>query len=332
MNPLVSIGVPSYNGAQFIAECLESILGQTFEDFEVIIVDDCSTDETIALAKTYAKEDRRISIHVNPSRLGLVGNFNRCVALAHGKYVCIFGQDDVMLPDNLGHKVKLLELYPNAGFVHSNIYQIDERGDIFKEHWKPQSTGDYVTNGREFFRDLIAGTNHICCPSVLVRKECFSSLGYFLEKLFFACDWEMWMRIALKYDVACIGRPLVKYRRHSSSETSRVERDCIELEQEYLAKKIILSRQDARHGETSKLARQVMATLAEKSLRSARRAFYENNLEASRTFWRTAFKVDPRVVMRYPHISLGLKLLLGSRGLRTARILKSRILSNGTGQ
>ena len=136
------------------------------------------------------------------------------------------------------------------------------------------------------------------------------------------------MRVSLAYDVACIGRPLIRYRRHSGSETSRVERDHVELEQEYLAKKRVLSRQDVKYGETAKIARQVMATLAERSFRSAQKAFYENNLEASRAFWQTALKIEPRVVMRYQNLRLGVKLFLGSRGLRTARYLKSRIPSN----
>src|SRR5574337_302054 len=97
MDPEVSICVPTYNGAAYLADCLDSALAQTFADFELLIVDDCSSDDTLAIATTYARRDPRVRIVVNDATLGLVGNWNRCVRLSRGRWIKFIFQDDLIL-------------------------------------------------------------------------------------------------------------------------------------------------------------------------------------------------------------------------------------------
>src|SRR5215470_19548306 len=101
MTPIVSICIPTYNGAKYLPDCLDSVLAQTHSDFEVVIVDDCSSDETVEIANDYARHDSRVRVSVNDTNLGLVGNWNRSVQLSHGEWIKFVFQDDRISPDCL---------------------------------------------------------------------------------------------------------------------------------------------------------------------------------------------------------------------------------------
>ena len=101
MKPSVTVCIPTYNGAAYLAACLHSVSAQTFSNFEVVVVDDCSSDESASIAKSYAQRDSRIRVLVNDATLGLVGNRNRCVQLSQGEWVKFVFQDDIILPDCL---------------------------------------------------------------------------------------------------------------------------------------------------------------------------------------------------------------------------------------
>jgi glycosyltransferase involved in cell wall biosynthesis len=220
--PRVSVCVPVYNGAAYIAECLESVLKQTFEDFEVVVCDNCSTDETEAIVRRYA--DPRIRYVRHPKNLGLVGNANRCLELARGEYVCILHHDDVMLPENLARKVAVLEQHPSVGFVHSNAILIDRQGTVIAtDIWAADSRRDYVESGANLFTRFLMRmpfSASIFIGAVMARRSCYQRLGGFRHELPHCNDSEMWMRMLLFFDAACLGEPLVKYRVHPSS-TSR---------------------------------------------------------------------------------------------------------------
>ncbi|MGH7488544.1 MAG: glycosyltransferase family 2 protein, partial [bacterium] len=98
MKPTISVCIPTYNGAAYLARCLDSVLAQTFSDFEVVIVDDRSTDESVAIARGYAERDSRVQVFRNDVNLGLVGNWNRCVELSRGQWLKFVFQDDIVLP------------------------------------------------------------------------------------------------------------------------------------------------------------------------------------------------------------------------------------------
>ena len=163
--------LPSFNGEAYIKETVSCILKQQFTDYELLVVDDNSTDETLDRVQSF--DDPRIKIHKNPVRLGLVGNWNRCIELSNGKYICLFHQDDLMLPSNLTEKVRLLELATGVGLVHSNVWQIDKNGHVLSYYWydEPQPEDEGIHAGKVYFEKLVQGENIICCPSVVARKE-----------------------------------------------------------------------------------------------------------------------------------------------------------------
>ena len=147
----VSVCLPTYNGANYIEEALRSILNQTYQDFELLIVDDGSTDATLDIVQSFS--DPRIQLHRNPARLGIPANWNRCLELAGGAFVCVFHQDDVMLPENLERKVHLLSTDETVGFVHSGVETlVEEEAPSSFADWIEDATDDTVWDGPEYFR------------------------------------------------------------------------------------------------------------------------------------------------------------------------------------
>ncbi len=212
----VSVCLPTYNGADYIEEALHSILNQTYEDFELLVVDDHSTDATLDIVKSFS--DPRIQIHRNPERLGIPANWNRCLELAGGEFVCVFHQDDVMLPDNLERKVQLLSTDETVGFVHSGVETlVDESAPSSFADWIEDATEDTVWGGPEYFRTLLLNGNRVCAPTVLARRRVLLEQGGFDPDLGFACDYAMWLRLCLTYRVGFLARPLVRYRWHGGN-------------------------------------------------------------------------------------------------------------------
>ena len=129
-SPRVSIGLPVFNGQNYIKEALDSILAQAFSGFELIIVDDCSTDGTREICQAYAARDRRIRYYRNEENLGLVGNFNRAFALSTGEYFKWAAHDDIIASDYLSRCVEVLDRDPSVVLCHSKARRIDAIGQV----------------------------------------------------------------------------------------------------------------------------------------------------------------------------------------------------------
>ncbi|MBZ5536893.1 MAG: glycosyltransferase [Acidobacteriia bacterium] len=217
--------IPTYNGEAYLAEAVKSVLGQTFQDFELVIVDDRSTDSTVGIIRSFA--DSRIRFTRNDERLGLPGNWNRCLSLAQGEFICIFHQDDVMQPDNLERKIQLLSSDPSVGFVHSAAEMIVEpSAPSVPVEWIEKSYEDFVAEGEVYFFKLLFHGNIICAPTVLARRQPLVDLGGFDDELEFTSDYEMWMKVCASSRVAFLSQPLVRYRWHAknASHEYRFER------------------------------------------------------------------------------------------------------------
>ena len=202
---------------------MESVLAQTFGDLELIISDNASEDGTGAVVRSM--NDVRIRYVRNSHNLGHRENWNRCLALAHGDYITILPDDDLMMPDNLAVKVDALSRRPSIGLVHSKYHLIDAEGRIVKyntnEGHRDERTADASEDGQDVLEAMLLSSNIINAPTVLFRRECYERLGGFTNRLGLAFDWEYWMRIAVYYDVAFLARPLVNWRIHSGSLTTQ---------------------------------------------------------------------------------------------------------------
>jgi glycosyltransferase involved in cell wall biosynthesis len=268
--PTVSVCIPAYNAARYLEGSLASVLGQTLADFELVVVDDHSTDATASIVRSFT--DARLRYVRNELRLGMVGNWNRCLELARGRYVCLFHQDDLMMPDNLEVKIRMLEENPDIGLVHSNAQLIGPSGELVAEQWlsNPTAADDGVHAGLPYLRRLLTGVNLVCCPSVVARRDCYERLGGFDGRLPYTADWEMWMRIAAFHDVGYVLRPLVQYRRHEGM-ASMAFRGAREIEQGYRAKMLLLEKAGDRLPDAAALRARVAAEYQRMAVEGARR-------------------------------------------------------------
>ena len=207
--PLVSINLPTYNHEAYIADCLASLMAQRYENIEVLVMDDCSTDTTLEIAKAFAKKHpEKIKVHPNEQNQGLPRNFTRGLKRAKGKYYVNFNSDDIMLPDNITEQVRVLEANPQATFCHANaIYFDTETGEQIKLRHK---TPPLETS----FRRFMIGSN-ACAPAAMMRASALPA--EFPEQAGVACDWPFFAAVLSKGEGVYIHKPLIKYRIHEKN-------------------------------------------------------------------------------------------------------------------
>jgi glycosyltransferase involved in cell wall biosynthesis len=326
-----SVCIPAYNGARFIEGAIRSVLDQSFKDFELVIVDDCSKDETGAIIESFGG-DPRLRHFTNPVRRGMVGNWNRCLELSEGKYICVFHQDDVMAPENLERKIESLKGNPRVGLVYSKVDQIDADGHAVEGYkfWTEQSPDeDFVRDGLRYFAELIASENLICCPSVIARRECYERLGPFDSRLPFTADWEMWLRIAAFYDIAYLAEPLVKYRWHADNETNNFVTSVRGLEQVYAAKRIVLEKFPRRIPEAKELKASIAREYGTVALHQVYHHYHRQQFDRARQYLLFVLKVQPSLLKNMSDIRLSAQLLLGAQGTELVRKTK-RLFAKST--
>lgn len=216
--PKVSICVPAYNAAIYLPTTLQSILNQTFQNFEVIIADDCSTDNTQQIIQNFP--DKRIRYFKNEKNLGWVANMNRCLKEAQGPYICILNADDGWRESFLKTMISVLDQNPKVGLIFSAYHIIDASGKELKLV-EPYSQNRFF-KGKDFFAaDVLQ--NIVGSPTVMVRQECYRTAGLYDPQFLYMADWETWLRIALQYDVAYIAKPLAFWRLHPINLSSGLE-------------------------------------------------------------------------------------------------------------
>ena len=192
-------------------------MAQEGSEFELILVDDCSSQPGESIINGF--RDLRIHFERNTHNLGIPASWNRCLEIARGEYVTIFHQDDIMLPGYLSLAAAVLDANPSVGLVYTNIQRIDAEGKVIGGHYLSQPDRDLVMPGWELYHMVAAIGNPIACQTVMARRSCYKQVGCFDERLKYATDSEMWMRIASEYDFAYISQPLVHLRVHADQET-----------------------------------------------------------------------------------------------------------------
>lgn len=206
----VSVIVPAYNASAFLRQSVESILSQTFTDFELIVVDDCSTDDTPAILASYT--DPRLRVVRNPHNLGVVGARNRAMELARGELVASFDADDVSLPLRLARQVAFLDANPAVGLVGTASRYL-EAGTLGPGRRVERPTPMLI-------RWLLHVTNPLVHPSLMYRADAVRRLGVLLRDEFkYAEDFDFHHRMLGIADVAFIDEPLILYRRHPGAIT-----------------------------------------------------------------------------------------------------------------
>jgi len=215
--PRVSFVIPCYNLAQFLPECVGSILAQSYADFEVLVIDDCSPDNTAEVALSF--RDDRVRHVRNSSNLGHLANYNRGIALARGQYVWLISPDDrLRRPYILERYVRVMESHPEVGYACCPAVGLN--GSTETEIENSIVNHDAIFRGKKFLRILLTRGNCVIAASGMVRRECYERLGAFPLDLPYAGDWFLWCLFALHYDIAYFAEPMVNYRHHELSMTT----------------------------------------------------------------------------------------------------------------
>lgn len=210
--PLVSVVVPAYEAMQYLPEAIASVWAQRFSDFEVIVVNDGSTDDIVQWAST--QTDTRFRF-VSQQNQGLSGARNAGIRLALGEFIAFLDADDTWDPLKLEQQVEVLQRSPKAALVYTWSQIVDA---------KAQPTGRIFTSDAEgeVWDELILHNVVGCGSTPMVRRCCFDALGVFDEDLG-SCveDWDMWLRLAASYPFCVVKAPLVCYRQHENGASRR---------------------------------------------------------------------------------------------------------------
>lgn len=209
MKPLISILITVYNRANFIAEAIESVLASTYTDFEVIIVDDCSEDKSVEIAKGFEKLDNRIKVYKNLTNLGDYNNRNKAASYATGEYLKYLDADDLLYPHCLEVMVKALLKYPEAALAISfNKIQINQP---YPQMCLPKDT---------FHHEYLGKSRLGCGPTAaILSRKVFEEIGGFSGKQFIG-DHELWYKIAHKYPIISLPPSITFWRIHEGQQTS----------------------------------------------------------------------------------------------------------------
>ena len=211
--PRVSVLMPSYNHAPFVAQAIESVLGQSYSDLELIVVDDGSTDGTPDVVSRYAG-DPRVRIEVFSVNQGAATATNHCRSMARGEFVALLNSDDVFLPDKVAQQVDLLDRHPGLAAVFSQVQFIDERGEPVDDAANPFATLFRTTQPHRFawLRMFFLRGNGLCHPTILARKSVYDTLGPFDPAYRQLHDFDMWVRLCAHHPIHVMPRPTVAYR------------------------------------------------------------------------------------------------------------------------
>lgn len=183
--PNVSVVMSVYNGERFLRQAVDSILAQTFADFEFVVVDDGSTDATAEILKGYA--DARLRV-IRQENIGLVGSLNRAVDIASGEYIARMDADDISLPARLAVQLEWLESHPHPAVLGTQILEIGNDGQSMRRHY-------YPTEASPIAKALLRGGTAICHGSAVFRRACFERVGGYRQRFEHAEDYDLWLRM-----------------------------------------------------------------------------------------------------------------------------------------
>lgn len=220
---LVSIVVASYNHAEFLVQRMESLIGQTYPDIEILVIEDCSPDNSLEILRKYEPHPQ-VKLIVREKNGGWVAVSNQGVELSQGEFVIFANCDDDCDPRMIERLVAAMDANPSAGIAFCRSTLVDEEGrtlgddfEIREPSFRARCQGDTLLKQKEMGRFLL----HSCVipnlSAALIRKECFETAGKLSPDYRVCSDWDLFFRIAAGYDVAYVAEPLNKFRQHGTT-------------------------------------------------------------------------------------------------------------------
>ncbi|MCX7957121.1 MAG: glycosyltransferase [Endomicrobia bacterium] len=210
--PKISVVIPTYNRVSFVIEAIESVFNQTYKDFEVIVVNDCSQDNTEKILTN--RYGNKIKIISHSSNLGLSAARNSGINYSNGEYIAFLDDDDIWLPNKLEEQISFMETHRFLwSATNGKIFSIEKQKVLYYHNDIQKAYDGYVLY-RLFFDNFIGPS------SVIINKRIFEKVGGFYDEKIVAEDWDMWLRISIHYPLGYIYQPLVIYRYHPNRKTN----------------------------------------------------------------------------------------------------------------
>lgn len=301
----VSICIPTYNCAKYLATTIDSVLAQNFDDYELVICDDGSTDGTQELCAGY--DDPRIRYLRGEKPSGQAGNFNRCLREARGEYLTILHADDYFLPGFLRDRVSRLDADAELGLVFGTVQVVDGDG-------KEVSCDGRWNEDRRFEKGgLVEPLVHgciVCPPSMMVRRSCVPEVGEFRTDLTWGHDWEWALRLAEQCACQYAAEPLAAYRAHDESGTAEQLSAAKNGPQERRILQETLARIAPHNGQAGELRRSAFRALSRRHMYFAEQALFDGKRPAARSNLYYAVLADMKLLAKPTYWAL----LAGSIG------------------
>ncbi len=217
--PAISVILPVYNGGDYLKQSVQSVLSQTFEDFECLIIDDCSTDGSYEYISAIA--DSRVTVLRNDTNRGLFFNLNKMTGLAVSGLIKLWSQDDIMFPGCLAEVVAFHRQHPEIGFSYTQYETIDENGNIVTRELNDE-TPTVIPSEMHSRIALYSGSIAGNIANVTITRSAVEKAGPFTEEMKISGDFEMWIRIAQFFPVGYVKKKLIYLRAHAG-QLSRQE-------------------------------------------------------------------------------------------------------------
>lgn len=211
--PLISVVMPVYNSAKYLPLAIESILNQTYTDFELIIIDDGSTDASREIIKKYAQQDRRIKTKRNPSNLGICLSLNYGLSLAKGKYIARMDSDDWSYPERLGEQLAFMKSHPQVVICGGSIEVCNKKLAVINRRMYPRSD--------KKIREKMLRINPFAHPAVMYRKNFVVKVGGYSPLFTGVEDYDLYFRLGKEGRFANLSQRILKLRTHPDSVSGR---------------------------------------------------------------------------------------------------------------
>ena len=239
-NPKISVILPVYNGEKYLRGAIESVIAQTYEDFELIIWNDSSTDDSEDIIASYS--DTRIRRFSNSKNLSLFRTLNHAVGESRAELIRLWAQDDVMMPDCLAEEVEFHDRYPHVGMGYCLVYVINEDGQVKRPLQDSSGVPDVISSALAtqimFYHGSITGN----IANVMLKKSVLEDVGLFREDMLTAADFEMWVRISGKYPIGFVRKPVVSLRDHDGQFSRRKGVHIVTIEDEQVIYETLMNR------------------------------------------------------------------------------------------
>jgi glycosyltransferase involved in cell wall biosynthesis len=319
--PVVSVIIPTYNRAHYISEAIQSVLGQSYQEFEIIVIDDGSTDNTREVMDSL--KDPRLKYFFQENQ-GVCVARNNGINVSNGEYIYFLDSDDILLENALEKQVQVLDRHPDVALSHGRAYPMDERGHVFDLNKnKPKNIRPGVYQGIKEISNFLRYGNYFNPTLTIVRRSSIIDVGLFDPAFSSGSeDFELWVRLAKKYAVSYIVDPVAKCRVHSSSMSASRDLDEIEKSHHRIFESVF---NDVALG--SLFSSQRSKTYFYLHLRLASYAFGGGKMKISRNYLFKALKIHPHAFIEslfFPWLYLFVKTWIPIPVLRALRRIRLR--------